>query len=520
MSSDGLVLGKSTGAEQAIFQQVLATLAREHAAKHVDAQVVREGTKIILPEGMTIPHAIDALTRRLKDEETVLSIDEVVNCFPLDGAYGLMRVLKEMFGWTQAVPTPGFWGDTPPRLMTLEVDHGETTQVIWGDFIVPGVDGKFTTGMGVNANGQPHFKIFGKCKKRDQATIKEIADRVRQYVSRHSIYRGKAIRLQTDANGKINFNSITDIVRFLDLSRVNPEELTFSKEVAEQVQTSLFTPIEKTDLCRAYKIPLKRGVLLEGKYGTGKTLTAYVTAKKCTENGWTFIYLDRVTGLKDALALAKLYAPAVLFAEDVDRATSGERNVKMDDILNTIDGIESKNAEIITILTTNYVENIDKAMLRPGRLDAVITVHPPDHEAAQRLVKIYGRGLIDPTENLDEAGRELDGQIPAVIREVVERSKLAAVSRLAPGESLKLIGHDIAIAARGMKSHLALLEVKKDQPTAAERLGSALQEVVLNGTGDRIKKIGGGVTRLAKGLYDNGAVNEETKRDIEEMLPH
>jgi SpoVK/Ycf46/Vps4 family AAA+-type ATPase len=78
---------------------------------------------------------------------------------------------------------------------------------------------------------------------------------------------------------------------------------------------------------QAHKVPLKRGVLLEGPYGTGKTLTAFVTAKKCVENGWTFIMLDRVAALKEALTFARMYAPAVVFAEDIDRSVEGERTV-------------------------------------------------------------------------------------------------------------------------------------------------------------------------------------------------
>src|SRR5262249_9702485 len=112
-----------------------------------------------------------------------------------------------------------------------------------------------------------------------------------------------------------------------------------------------------------------------------KTLTAYVTAKKSSSNNWTFIYLDRVAGLHEAFRFAKQYAPSVIFAEDIDRAVNGDdRTTDIDDVLNTIDGIESKGGEIITILTTNHVDQINRAMLRPGRLDAVISIQAPDAE--------------------------------------------------------------------------------------------------------------------------------------------
>ncbi len=374
-----------------VMSALIDTIVKQQQSAHIDANVVREGTKIILPENMSLDSAIDALRRKKADEETEVAIAETVNAFPLDGAYALMRVLKDMFGWARPVPEMTFFGPKPPQLMTLEIGYGESTQVIWGQFAIPGVEGVIKTGMTTDSTGKPTFMLQGQVKKKSQALVKEIADKVRHYAKNFSVYRGKAIRLATDGNGHVNYANIFECVKFLDLSRVNPDELTFSDDVKNQVETSLFTPITHTELCRSHKIPLKRGVLLEGKYGTGKTLTAYVTATKCVapENGWTFIYLDRVTALREALAFARMYQPAVVFAEDVDRVTDGARDVAMDDILNTIDGVESKGTEIITILTTNHVENIDQAMLRPGRLDAVISVAAPDAAAAEKLVRIY-----------------------------------------------------------------------------------------------------------------------------------
>ncbi len=175
------------------------------------------------------------------------------------------------------------------------------------------------------------------------------------------------------------------------------------------------------------RIPLKRGILLEGPYGCGKTMSANVTSKICIENGWTFILLDDVGALKDALLFAQRYAPAVVFSEDIDRVIE-QRDDRGNDLLNTIDGILAKDSQVITVLTTNFVEKLDKAMLRPGRLDAVISLRAPDADSVQRLVNIYARGLLADGENLIAVGEALAGNIPATIREVVERSKLAMMS--------------------------------------------------------------------------------------------
>lgn len=486
---------------QALANVLLGT---QNPFKNTDVQVVKTGVKMILPEKMTNEQAIDVLKRKIKEENEMVAIHEEVDAFPLDGAHAMVTVMKQRYGWAQAHAKESFFGPIPPSMVTLEIGHEETTQVVWGSFKVPGVEGDLECGV-ARKNGMLIFCISGAVKQRFKAEIEDLAKEIRAYVKLNSVYKGKAIRLKTTDGGELDVNNPP---AFLDLSRVNEQELTFSDEIAAQVQTNLFTPIEKSALCRQYGVPLKRGVLLEGRYGTGKTLTAYVTAKKARENGWTFIYLDRVSALKSAMLFAKMYGPAVIFAEDIDRAVSGGRSVSVDDILNQIDGVDSKGQELIVILTTNYVENIDKAMLRPGRLDAVISVLPPDGKAAQKLVRLYARGLVAEGENLEQVGKELDGQIPAVIREVVEKSKLAALSHLEIGSEMKLTGPDLLIAAKGMKRHLELMApASETEPTSEEAFGRAAKKLLgMNGHGKYIED----TLRLTADAY---------RRNVSKTLP-
>lgn len=264
---------------------------------------------------------------------------------------------------------------------------------------------------------------------------------------------------------------------FIDVSKVKSEELILSRDVEQIVSASLFTPIRQTKRCRELGIPLKRGVLLEGTYGTGKTLTAQVASKLCIENGWTFIYVTEIDDFSKALRFAKRYQPALVFAEDIDRASNDrEADDNFNHVLNTIDGVDMKNTEIMVVLTTNFVEQIDKAMLRPGRLDAVISITAPDAEAVQRLLHLYGRNIIQDGANLSQVGKRLAGQIPAVVREVVERAKLASVDA---GRD-NLSEQDLLVAANGMMMHMQLLNEKKqvkmsEREKAAHILAGAIR---------------------------------------------
>jgi SpoVK/Ycf46/Vps4 family AAA+-type ATPase len=221
------------------------------------------------------------------------------------------------------------------------------------------------------------------------------------------------------------------------------------------------------------RIPLKRGILLEGRYGTGKSLTARVTAKVAADNGWTFLMLDRSQGLQSAIEFAQHYQPCVIFAEDIDRCADRD-DEDVNDLVNMLDGLISKDMEMMVVLTTNFIEKIDRALLRPGRFDAVISIQPPDAETAERLVHAYARDLLDETADLSEVGEVIAGQIPATIREVVERAKLAMLTE---GRKF-LTEEDLEVSAIGMKRHMALLEPTESEATPAEKLFDAIKLVM------------------------------------------
>ena len=424
-----------------------------------------------------------------KAEEETTKVIEYIDAFPFDGALAFSKAMMKTYGWTTPVPTPSFFGPRPPATIEIKIGYKETAKVIWGMFQIPGLEGTIETAPDWKSS-PPRFVLVAEVKKKHEDRVRELAALTRKIVAEDSIYKGKAVILKTDENGDLNFK---DGVDFLDLENVNGAELVLPKQIEVIVQGALFVPIEQTDACRANRIPLKRGVLMAGPYGTGKTLPAFVTAKKCVENGWTFIYLDRVSALDDALSFAKRYQPCAIFAEDIDRAVTGDRSEDMDDILNTIDGIEAKSAEIITILTTNHAENINKAMLRPGRLDAIITFAAPDAEAVERLVRQYGRGLVPASENLSEVGVALAGNIPAVIREVMERAKLFALS-LSPGQKILLSSAAILAATASMKEHLEMMKEKKPLELDADdaELGKHMRLAVgrgMNGTKEKVVEI-------------------------------
>lgn len=431
--------------------------------------------KIILPESMKIPTAIDWLERKMTELEKRIELSETYNYYPTDGAVAFWRALEAIYGFADPQAKQSWFGEQPPTFITVRTSVTDTIRVPVGEIKVPDLDGSFYSSWKIQ-KGKPAFHLTYVGKKKNKEEVERVIATTRDILEKDSIYKGKAIR--------VNFPDLEHVEsidefepEFMDTAQTDPTTLIFPEDVDKKIRTSLFTPVLHTERVRKAGVPLKRGVLLAGPYGVGKTLTASVLAHMCENNGWSFLYLKDVNDLSTAIEFAKMYGPAVIFSEDVDEVLgTQERTTRVNEILNTIDGVDAKQSEVMVVLTTNHVDQVNRAMLRPGRLDDVITVRPPDAEAAIRLVHQYGGDLIKEDEDFSQSGQRMAGMIPAVIREVVERAKLAS---LADNEDIVIDDSSLAVAASTMKDQLQLLEeeapdVRSDIEKAADRLNTGL----------------------------------------------
>jgi len=454
----------------------------------LDVPIQHEGRAITLPGDpgkMPINKAIEALKRRLDADSQMVKVHEIIDAYPLDALVAFVKAMTKLYGWASPVSTPSFFGLQPPHILSVKTGHRDedVVQCPFGGFKLPGVDEQIQVTFINNpkGDGSQVLVIYGQIKQKDKHMVLELATETRRIVREESIYKGKAIQLAVNEDGILVLDNPPV---FMDTSKVSEGDLIFNENTAHQIDTNILVPMKRTAECRKHKIPLKRGILLEGPFGTGKSLTAAMAAKVAEENGWTFILLDRVQGLNTALQFANRYAPAVVFAEDIDRIAS-ERDDATNDLINTIDGVVSKRTEIMTILTTNHAEKLNPVILRPGRLDAVISLRAPDAETVMKLIRFYAGKLIPDGIDLTDSSKELEGQIPASIRECVERAKLGMIGR---GDN-KLSDLDILISGQTMKNHLALLNKDDNKETDADKLAESLRNVVRNGSDKTLDKI-------------------------------
>lgn len=439
----------------------------------IDTKIEHSGKKIVLPAdpvNMSYDAAIATIEQVKKDEEQEYDCNEVVQGAPWDSLVAVFRAMQNIYGIVSPQSIQTFFGEIRPDFIAVKAGHRaeDVVMVPQGQMSIPNVTNPITVQL-----DRQGARIRGIVRRRDQARIMEIIAEARRIIREESVYKGKAIKLTVDGDGDV---ILTQQPEFLDLSGVREDDIVHNRDVEDLVKVNVFSPLKNTAACRKHKIPLKRGILMSGPYGTGKSLTARVTAKVANDNGWTFIMLNRSLGLGSALELAKLYQPCVIFAEDVDR-TADREDEDVNDLVNLLDGVDTKTNEIMVVLTTNFIEHIDKSLLRPGRFDAVISLTHPDAEASQRLIRKYTSNLLDEAEDLSEVGNVVAGMSPAAIREVVERAKLAMLS----DDRDSLTARDLRVAAVGMKAHMDLMVAPPIRKSVGDRLAECFGEIMGNG---------------------------------------
>lgn len=498
-----------------------ALLDNPVSSQMVGTAFFKDGARVEPPPGMTYREMLVQITKQAEEEEQRVAVSERVDAFVLEGAYAFQSALKEKFGWVGLRPIPPksfFDSGEEPRTIPVPISLTETVPVIWGRVVIPGIKGFLETGFEYK-EGRFYFSVSGEVQQKFMPQIRELMELTRRHVKEFSIYKGQALRLELPPpNDRARFSPQNAPV-FMDLSAVNPDELIFSDDIGRAIRTNLFNPIEKTELCRRLGIGLKRGALLAGAPGTGKTQTAAVIAKKCVENGWTCFYVKKVDDIADMYRLAASYAPAVLIAEDIDRIGLGEeRTAELNELINTLDGVDTKGAEVMVLFTTNkQAREMNSALKRTGRLDLILDMTPPDAEAASKLIRLYSRGRLVDGISLDKVSGMLAGQIPATVKEVCSRALLSAVGHMDAADDLQVItAADLETSAYTMLEQIRLStsENAEYEPEPGQEMAAAILGKSIGKSLDRLTDAVGMLTSKPEtnGASKNGNGRKDAPR--------
>ncbi len=404
--------------------------------------ILLDGGAVVIPQGADLTAVISSL-QAIQSERTsgfeVIDIDVTIPVPPWEGARALARAIKTKLGMFRQLPDR--YGDR--ETLSIEVSQGVVEQVPWGVFDLPGLAGRVFT-IADRFEQQSALLCRFKVERRFEPKIREIEHLTMSYATRECMHRGQAFTMIfRDEKHELLSMSKPKFFELVD------EKPIFLPSVEESIDRNILVPLRFTKELEQDGFSLKRSALFVGAYGLGKTLVASYLAHEAMKHGWTFVYVKNANELPDALRFAVRYQPVMVFAEDIDRVAGIDRTDKVNELLNQLDGIDSKSTKLITILTSNHPERINEAMMRPGRVDLVLRVPPPDAATVIRMVRRFGGSKICPHTDLTELGEVLKDESPARIREVLRRSTLEVLRRtgnikqLAIGTDLVNIAHEV-----------------------------------------------------------------------------
>jgi transitional endoplasmic reticulum ATPase len=247
-----------------------------------------------------------------------------------------------------------------------------------------------------------------------------------------------------------DFEAALDVVRptsmadsTLEVAAVTLDDVGDLADVKQVLTESVLWPLTYPDTFARLGVSPPRGVLLYGPPGCGKTYLvkaiagtgkANVLSVKGAEllSKWVG---DSERAVRELFRRAREAAPTLVFLDEVDalaptrgQATDGgttDRVVAA--LLTELDGVEDLR-NVVVIGATNRPDLIDAALLRPGRLERLVYVPPPDAEARTAILRAAAKAVpLDESVDLSELGAELAGFSAADCAALIRESALAAM---------------------------------------------------------------------------------------------
>ena len=260
---------------------------------------------------------------------------------------------------------------------------------------------------------------------RERAQAEALVEQIEALMREHNVYRGRVVAFSGDPE-------MEDVgLEVRTLPAVDRAAIVLPEGALERIERHALGPARHRERLLAAGRHLKRGLLLHGAPGTGKTLTAMYLIGRMPGRTTVLLTGGALALIEPACALARKLQPATVVLEDVD-LVAHERDFDMPsrpllfELLNEMDGL-AEDADVLFLLTTNRPDVLEPALAaRPGRIDQSVELPLPDATDRRRLIELYARGLELRTERLDDVVERLDGASPAHVKELLRKAALLA----------------------------------------------------------------------------------------------
>ena len=243
---------------------------------------------------------------------------------------------------------------------------------------------------------------------------------------------------------------------------------------------------------RSIGATMPKGILLVGPPGTGKTMLAKAVAGESNVpffsiSGSEFVEMFVGMGaskVRDLFKQAKDKAPCIVFIDEIDaiggkRNGSGmggndEREQTLNQLLTEMDGFEG-NSGVMILAATNRPENLDPALLRPGRFDRRVPVELPDLQGREDILKVHARKVkTEPGIDYNVIARMASGASGAELANIINEGALRAVREGRQAVYQKDLEESIEIVFAGYQKKNAILTDREKLVVSYHEVGHAL----------------------------------------------
>ena len=230
---------------------------------------------------------------------------------------------------------------------------------------------------------------------------------------------------------------------FVERPNVHWSDVGGLEDVKRQLKEACELPIKNPEAFTKIGITPEKGVLIVGPPGVGKTLLAKAIA---TEREANFISIKgpeiaskwiggTTSKVHEVFRKARQAAPCIIFIDEIDALSRAraedEQNHIFEEALYTLlvemDGLQELK-DVIVLAATNRPEDMDPALLRPGRFDKIIEIPMPDEETRLAIFKVHTKRMpLAKDVNVEGLAKDTEGYTGAEIGNVVREAGMCAI---------------------------------------------------------------------------------------------
>jgi ATPase family protein associated with various cellular activities (AAA) len=276
----------------------------------------------------------------------------------------------------------------------------------------------------------PFPQVVLQITGQDQGRIQAVLGQIQTLTSERSVFRGQVISFGPEVFGpgrQVPMN-------FLERPSVGRDQIVLPADVLDNIERQVLGVGRLSGRLLASGQHLKRGVLLHGAPGTGKTHTVGYLLGQMPE-ATVIVISGRALGrIREACSVARSLQPSIIVVEDVDliaeqrEARPGEHPLLFQ-LLNEMDGLNS-GTDVTFLLTTNRADLLEPALAnRPGRVDLAAELPLPDADARRQLIRLYQGNLVLDLASPETVIERTEGVTAAFLKELLRQAALLSAEQ-------------------------------------------------------------------------------------------